>query len=64
VNEDDTWSFNEADRKVLFGRTLAQASKNAVMPKDKKRKFVMDLESEIAATVRFIPPQALEAVKN
>ena len=51
------WSFTEAARKDLIGRTLAQTSNNAVMPKDKKRKFVMDIESRIAATIGFTPPQ-------
>ncbi len=57
ANEDDMWSFTEAARKDLIGRTLAQTSNNAVMPKDKKRKFVMDIESRIAATIGFTPPQ-------
>lgn len=64
ANEDDMWSFTEAARKDLFVRTLAQASKNAVMPMYKKRKFVIDMESRIAATIGFIPPQALETVKH
>ncbi len=64
ANEDDMWSFTEADRKDLFGRTLAQTSKNAIMPKEKKRKFVMDMERRIAATIGCIPLQALEKVEN
>jgi hypothetical protein len=57
ANEDDMWSFTEAARKDLLGRTLAQTSKNAVMPKDKKRKFVFDIESRIDAKIGLIPPQ-------
>jgi hypothetical protein len=34
------------------------------MPKEKKRKFVMDMERRIAATIGCIPPQALEKVEN
>lgn len=64
ANEDDMWSFTEAARKDLFVRTLAQASKNAVMPTHKKRKFVIDMESRIAASIGFIPPQALGTVKH
>mmetsp|Transcript_37894 Transcript_37894/g.91395 ORF Transcript_37894/g.91395 Transcript_37894/m.91395 type:complete len:206 (-) Transcript_37894:2040-2657(-) len=56
VDEDDMWTFSEAARRELFSRTVAQTSKNAVLPKEKKRKFVMNMESRIAATIGFIPP--------
>merc|ERR1712029_1269453 len=56
---EDMWTFSEAARRELFSRTVAQTSKNAVLPKEKKRKFVMtNNESRIAATMGFIPPQA------
>ncbi|KAL7547928.1 hypothetical protein ACHAWF_011192 [Thalassiosira exigua] len=39
---EDMWTFSEAARRELFSRTAAQTSKNAMMPKEKKRKFVMN----------------------
>lgn len=56
VAEDDMWSFSEAARRELFGRTVAKTNKNSSLPKEKKRKFVMTAESRIAATIGFIPP--------
>mmetsp|Transcript_8387 Transcript_8387/g.18791 ORF Transcript_8387/g.18791 Transcript_8387/m.18791 type:complete len:1311 (+) Transcript_8387:243-4175(+) len=56
VDEDDMWTFSEAARRELFSRTVAQTNKNASLPKEKKRKFVMTAESRIAATIDFIPP--------
>ena len=58
VDEDDMWTFSEAARRELFSRTVVQTSKNLVMPKEKKRKFVTDPESRISATIRFVPPKA------
>ena len=58
VDEDDMWTFSEAARREIFSRTVAQTSKNAVMQKEKKRKFVgMTTESRQAATNGFIPPE-------
>lgn len=57
AEEVDMWTFSEAARRELFSRTVAQTSKNAVLPKEKKRKFVMTNDSRIAATIGFIPPQ-------
>lgn len=56
--EVDMWTFSEAARRELFSRTVAKASKNAVLQKEKKRKFVVNTESRMAATMGFIPPQA------
>lgn len=57
LEEVDMWTFSEAARRELFSRTVAQTSKNAMLPKQKKRKFVMSAENRIAATIGFIPPQ-------
>jgi len=57
--EVDMWTFSEAARRELFSRTVAQTSKNAVLPKETKRKFVaMTSESRLAATNGFVPPQS------
>lgn len=53
VDADDMWSFSEAARRELFSRTVAQTSKNAALPKEKRRKFVMNPEVAIG----FVPPQ-------
>lgn len=63
LDEVDMWSFSEAARRELFSRTEAQTSKNAVFPKEKKRKFVMNTENRIAATIGFIPPQSSDEEK-
>jgi hypothetical protein len=55
--EVDMWTFSEAARRELFSRTVAKTSKNAVFQKEKKRKFVVNTESRMAATMGFIPPQ-------
>lgn len=58
--EVDMWTFSEGARREIFSRTVAQTSNNAVLPKEKKRKFVMTNESRIAATIGFIPPQTAD----
>lgn len=59
VDEDDLWNFSEAARREIFSRTVAQTSKNAMLPKETKRKFVgaMTAEGRIAAMNGFIPPK-------
>lgn len=58
LEEVDMWTFSEAARRELFSRTVAQTSKNAMLPKEKKRQFVMSRrDSLLAATIGFIPPQ-------
>lgn len=54
VDDDDMWTFSEGARRELFSRISVRISKNLVMPKEKRRKFVSP--NELRQSIGFIPP--------